>query len=118
MQWPGATSTARTGTPCKVRPLVEEQEKGARAAVRRARKIVMVTNIETGRQTVRMRGADRMSERGGQETRNVYEGAGGEEQRPRIANRAPQERRSRQLDWGRRGRTTRIESAQGTILHW
>ena len=56
---------------------MEEKKTEARAAEKRAREIVMVINRETGRQTVRIRGADFMSEGGSQETRNVYGGADG-----------------------------------------
>ena len=68
----------RMDTPCKVWPLVEEQDTAAQAAVRRAREIVMGTDRETGKQTLRLRGADPMSDRGDQEC--VYGGAGGEDQ--------------------------------------
>ena len=64
---------------------MEDQETGDRRAAGRAREVVKVTDRDTGRQTVRMRGADCMSERGDQETRNVYGGAGGGEQGPRRA---------------------------------
>ena len=103
----------RTGTPCKVWPLEEDQETGARTAAGRAREVVMVTNRETCRKTVIMRGADCMSERGDQETRNVYGGAGGGEQGPRRAEPIARGRERMQLNWNRRGGTIGKGSAQG-----
>ena len=124
----------RTGTPRKVWPLEEEQGTRARTAAGRAREVVisspilsearatagrtrevvMVTDRETGRQTIKMRIADGMSEREGQETRNIYGGAGSGKQEPRRANPAAREQAENApgLDQGRRGRTS-----PGTILH-
>ena len=63
-----------------------EEDTEARAAAKRARETVLVTDRETGRKTVRQRGANCMTERGGQETKIVYGGAGRTEQGPRRAD--------------------------------
>ena len=86
----------RNGTPCKVWPLEEEQGSGAKALAGkttevvlsypragRTKEVFMVTDMETGRRTIKMRVADGVFERERQETRNVYGGAGGVEQEAR-----------------------------------
>ena len=102
----------RTGTPCKVWPLEEDQETGARTAAGRAREVVMVTNRETCRKTVILRGADCMSERGDQETRNVYGGAGGGEQGPRRANPITRGQADNAVELEQEGGTSRTGSAK------
>ena len=115
LQTPLGRGLMRTGTPCKLWPLEEEQVTGvrttagrarevvlsfpklseARGLAGRAREVVMVTDTETGRQTKKMRVADGMSEKEGQETRNVYGGAGGMEQETRRADPAAGEQAER-----------------------
>ena len=46
----------------------------------RTREVVMVTDMETGQKTIQMRVADGVSEREGLESRNVYGGAGEEQE--------------------------------------
>ena len=87
----------RNGTPCRVWPLDEEQGTGERATEEkikevvlssarpgRTREVVMVTYMETGKQTIQMRVAHRVSEKEGLETRNVYGGTGVEQEARRA----------------------------------
>ena len=96
-QTPLGRGLMRNGTPCRVWPLDEEQGTGERATEEktkevvlssarpgRTREVVMVTDMGTGKQTIQMRVADRVSEKEGLETRNVYGGTGVEQEARRA----------------------------------
>ena len=62
----------------------------------------MVTDMETGKQTIQMRVADGVSEREGLDTRNVY-GVAGEEQEARRADPAAGEQAEKAPGSGQEG---------------
>ena len=96
-QTPLGRGLMRNGTQCRVWPLEEEQGTGARKMAGktrevvlssprpgRTREVVMVTDMETGQKTIQMRVAGGVSEREGLESRNVYGGAGEEQEAGRA----------------------------------
>ena len=105
----------RTWKPSKVWPLEEEQGPGAGAGPSKSmevvvsspkpktQEVVMVIEIETGRQAIRMRVADGRSEREKQVGRNVCEEVDGEEQETRRAKPTVGEQLENFLEPGKKG---------------